>query len=128
MFWQNGDSSACIVHNLSDTGAQLQIHGPAPNAFDLFIDGDELPRSCCIVWRKANRVGVKFLDQYRKSGEPIEPTRRMSSFRQYADECRALAKRAVPTDREALFNMAEAWERVIRRLQGHVRSTRPASY
>src|SRR5882672_10073387 len=92
-FWQNGDSTECIVHNVSDTGAQLQVHCPVPKAFDLVIDGDELPRSCCIVWRKAGRIGVKFQDPFHNAGEPIESTRRASSFRQYANECRVLAKR-----------------------------------
>jgi hypothetical protein len=48
--WQNGDSSECIVHNLSETGAHLQIRGPVPRTFNLVIDGDGVSRSCCVVW------------------------------------------------------------------------------
>jgi hypothetical protein len=59
-FWPNGDSSECIVYNLSASGAHLEIRGPAPNVFDLEIDGDRSRRSCVVVWRKAKRIGVKF--------------------------------------------------------------------
>src|ERR1700676_4180953 len=53
--WPNGDSSECTVHNLSDTGAHLQIKGPVPKTFNLVIDGDGVSRSCCVVWRNADR-------------------------------------------------------------------------
>jgi hypothetical protein len=120
-FWQNGDSTDCIVHNLSDTGAQLQIRGPVPKTFDLVIDGDELPRSCCVVWRQAGRIGVRFQGQVRGTSLSSASVRRPSSFRQCADECRMLAKRAELPDRDILLKMAESWEAIIRRLQ---RSTR----
>lgn len=59
-FWPNGDSSECSVRNLSDEGAQLQFCGPCPSTFDLIIDGDNSRRSCAVIWRKGNRVGVQF--------------------------------------------------------------------
>jgi hypothetical protein len=116
-FWPNGDSTECIVHNLSDTGAQLQTRGPVPANFDLIIDGEKLPRSCCIVWRKASRIGVKFQGQTHGGKASTDPLRRATSLRQYAEECRMLAKRAESPDREALLKMAEAWEKVARRLR-----------
>jgi hypothetical protein len=116
-FWPNGDSTECTVHNLSDTGAQLQTPGPVPANFDLIIDGEELPRSCCVVWRKASRIGVKFQGQIHGVRASTDPIRKVSSFRQYAEECRMLAKRAESPDRDALLKMAEAWEKINRRLR-----------
>ena len=115
--WHNGDSSECIVHNLSDTGAHLQIRGPVPKTFNLVIDGDQVSRSCCVVWRNANRVGVKF------EGE-LEIAGMASSFQQHATQCRKLAERAASPDREALLRMAEAWEALMRRSQSSHRKTR----
>jgi hypothetical protein len=108
--WQNGDSTACIVHNLSATGAHLQVRGPVPKTFALVIDGDQVSRSCCVVWRNANRVGVKF------EGE-IEIAGLTSSFKQHAAQCRIMAKRAVALDRDNLLRMADAWEGLTRRFR-----------
>ena len=33
-YWLNGDSSECTVLNVSETGAHLELRGPAPNVFD----------------------------------------------------------------------------------------------
>jgi hypothetical protein len=106
--WPNGDSSACIVHNLSDTGAQLQIPGPLPKTFNLVIDGELVSRSCCVIWRNANRVGVRFEGQREIVGL-------VSSFEQHAKQCRTLAERASSVDRENLLKMAGAWEALTRR-------------
>jgi hypothetical protein len=62
--WQNGDFAECIIHNLSDSGAQLQGRGPLPKMFDLVIEDDALLRPCCVVWRQSNRVGVKFQHEF----------------------------------------------------------------
>jgi hypothetical protein len=126
-FWQNGDSSECIVHNLSETGAQLQIRGPVPKNFDLIIDDDELPRSCCVVWRQAGRIGVRFQGPFREASVSRASARKPLSFRQYADECRMLAKRAAQPDREILLKMAESWEAIIRRLQKSTRLVKQVS-
>jgi PilZ domain len=61
-YWQNGDSGECCVRNLSETGAQIVVHGPIPNVFDLVIGSGEFRRSCCVVWRNNNRVGVRFVE------------------------------------------------------------------
>jgi PilZ domain len=108
--WQNGDSTECIVHNLSATGAHLQIRGPVPRTFNLIIDGDQVSRSCCVVWRNANRVGVRFESQLEIAGLT-------SSFKQHANQCRTLADRVAALDREALLRMADAWESLTRRFR-----------
>jgi hypothetical protein len=119
--WQNGDSSECIVHNLSDTGAHLQICGPIPRTFSLVIDGDAVSRSCRVVWRNATRVGVRFEGQFAIAGS-------VSSFKQHADQCRLLADRAASLDRETLLKMAETWEALTRSSKKIFRSVSRASY
>jgi len=112
-FWANGDSSECVVCNLSQTGAQLELRGPVPNLFDLVIDGHVLRRPCVVIWRKAKRVGVKFQGASAASARTPRQVRRL---RDYAEECRRLADQASPSDREILSEMAEAWIKVMRRL------------
>jgi hypothetical protein len=120
-FWPNGDSSECDVYNISDTGAQLEPQGPLPKHFDLVVDGDLSRRPCAGVWRRANRVGVKFQGPYRPSSSMTTPARPLRGFRYYVEECRRLADRADPSDRQVLLEMAEAWIRAIRRLNRKVR-------
>ncbi len=52
----------CLVRNLSDTGAQLEIESPVgiPNDFTLVISKDHVQRPCHVVWRAARRIGVRF--------------------------------------------------------------------
>ncbi|AYG67174.1 MULTISPECIES: PilZ domain-containing protein [unclassified Rhizobium] len=52
----------CIVKNLSDTGAMIQIENPlaAPNAFNLQFPDDRL-LPCEVRWRKINSIGVEFV-------------------------------------------------------------------
>lgn len=119
--WKNGDSTECIVHNLSDTGAHLQIRGPVPKTFNLLIDGDRMSRACCVVWRSSNRVGVKFEGQVEIAGL-------VSSFKQHANQCRVLAAGAASVDREILLEMAEAWEALVRRSPTKPRLARQMSY
>jgi hypothetical protein len=119
--WQNGDSTECIVHNLSETGAQLQIRGPVPKTFNLVVDGDRMSRACCVVWRSANRIGVKFEGQAEIAGL-------VSSFKQYASQCRMLAEAAASVDRETLLKMAAAWEALVRRSQRKPRLVGQMSY
>jgi hypothetical protein len=119
-FWPNGDSSECIVYNLSETGAQLVLRGPVPNSFDLAVEGDQWRRSCAVVWRKANRIGVKFQEQARVTKLTKSPTQQIADFGRYAVECQMLASRAALADRELLLKMAEAWTTVVRRLRRKV--------
>lgn len=114
-FWPNGDSSECTVYNLSEAGAQLELRGPAPNRFDLVVDGDRWRRCCTVIWRRANRVGVTFQDQPHLL--PAKPANPLVHCRRYADECQKLAERATLPDRKLLLEMSEAWITIARRLR-----------
>jgi len=52
----------CIVRNLSDTGAMIQIENPlsTPNTFTLQLSDNRL-LACEVRWRKINSIGVQFL-------------------------------------------------------------------
>jgi len=114
-FWPNGDSSECVVYNFSDTGARLDTHSPVPNVFDLVVDGDPWRRSCVVIWRKENRIGVKFHAPSRQ--DPTSAMHSPARFMQFVEECRTLAQRADPSHRELLLEMADAWAVVVRRLR-----------
>src|SRR5271157_2198168 len=59
---RSGAPLACIVRNISETGAKLEVYGPVlQNTFDLVFDLDHSRRSSCVVWRKEPLLGVKFL-------------------------------------------------------------------
>ncbi|MCL2385142.1 MAG: PilZ domain-containing protein, partial [Alphaproteobacteria bacterium] len=51
----------CVVRNLSDKGACLEVTSPIgiPDFFDLDL-GQSGFRSCRIAWRKSRRIGVTF--------------------------------------------------------------------
>ena len=53
----------CIVRNMSDTGAALEVDSPVgiPDAFSLLIKPEFIKRDCRVVWRTATRIGVQFL-------------------------------------------------------------------
>ena len=114
-YWPNGDSSECGIRNVSETGAQLEVRGPIPNAFDLVIGGDPLRLSCSVVWRQMGRLGVRFADPHRPSRASENLVGRTAEFRQYADICRTLARGADALTREVLLKMAAAWEMYARR-------------
>jgi len=116
-FWPNGDSSECLVYNLSETGAQLEVRSPVPNVFDLLVEGDPWRRSCSVVWRKANRAGVKFQEQSQLLASRKSLANQLSDCRRFAEMCQSMAERAKLPDRERLFEMAAAWLTVMRRLQ-----------
>jgi hypothetical protein len=115
--WPNGDSSECLVCNLSETGAQLDIRGPIPNIFDLVIDGDPRRRSCSVIWRNANRAGVKFQEQTQLVPSPKSLVGQVSECKRFAEMCFAMSERAVPSDRQLFLEMANAWLIVVRYLQ-----------
>src|SRR5262249_25791231 len=61
----SSDSEAiyCTLHNVSVAGACLEVDSFAvvPETFDLVPDdGQILGYPCRVIWRKGNRVGVKF--------------------------------------------------------------------
>jgi hypothetical protein len=53
----------CIVKNFSATGACLEVVTPVgiPEAFDLVFENDHTALPCRVMWRKAHRIGIKFL-------------------------------------------------------------------
>jgi len=116
-FWPNGDSSACLVYNLSHSGAQLEICGALPKVFDLVIEGDTWRRSCAVVWRKANRAGVRFQDQAQLLAAHQGVRHQLGRYRQFAEMCRTLAEQTAPPERELLLEMSAAWLTVIRQLR-----------
>jgi PilZ domain len=50
----------CVVRNLSPGGACLMVETLTPDQFRLFWSDDLLGRSCRVVWRSGNRLGVSF--------------------------------------------------------------------
>lgn len=116
-FWSNGDSSECIVRNISETGAQLELRGPLPNRFDLLVEGDQSRRSCSVVWRRENRAGVRFGEPPPAGYHAKEPFGTIPDLGYYVGACSELAERALPRDRALLLEMAQAWMAVIRCLQ-----------
>jgi hypothetical protein len=114
-FWPNGDSSECVIVNYSETGAKLELLGPAPNKFDLVMDGNPQRLACSVVWRQTNMVGVKFEmpSRFERKGRGL--TQRAAAFKHYTQVCQDLAAHATPSDREILLEMASAWTKVLRR-------------
>ena len=58
----NGRSRrACVIRNISDTGAKLEVASvkDIPNTFDLLSPGHH-PQPCRIVWRALKEIGVNF--------------------------------------------------------------------
>jgi hypothetical protein len=57
-----GDEVACKLHDLSVTGASLEVFDPAgiPATFTLIVPEFELKVSCRIVRRTDFRIGVAF--------------------------------------------------------------------
>ncbi len=52
----------CIVRNLSDGGACLEVASSVgvPEDFDLIIEADHPGRRCHVAWRSDRRLGVAF--------------------------------------------------------------------
>ena len=57
-----GGGIDCIVRNISETGAALEVATPLsiPERFTLFVPSDQFKRACHIVWRKEKRIGIAF--------------------------------------------------------------------
>lgn len=53
----------CVVLDISNGGARLDVHHSAsiPQRFRLVIDLEGTERTCEVVWRRENSVGVKFI-------------------------------------------------------------------
>lgn len=52
----------CIVRNLSDIGASLEVTNSSgiPGTFDLHIPLDGFRRNCRVAWIKPKKIGVEF--------------------------------------------------------------------
>jgi hypothetical protein len=60
--FNNGAAIDCIVRNLTNTGACLEVASPIgiPESFELVLDSDGTTRTCHITWESAKRIGVAF--------------------------------------------------------------------
>jgi PilZ domain len=58
----DGSAFTCMVRNLSDTGAMLDVATPVgiPEHFTLFLQLDGRRKPCHVIWRKEKRIGVVF--------------------------------------------------------------------
>jgi hypothetical protein len=58
----NGGTIDCVVRNVSDTGAALEVASPLgiPQAFNLVITGNRNIYRCEVKWRTETRIGVAF--------------------------------------------------------------------
>jgi len=65
----NGDRSVidCLVRNLSDSGACLEVASQAgvPTVFALQIEGETPNRQCLSIWQSDNKIGVEFANEAR---------------------------------------------------------------
>jgi len=59
----NGSGIECLVCNVSQSGAAIEIKGTIciPESFNLIIDSERINKNCRVVWRKYQRLGVTFI-------------------------------------------------------------------
>ena len=57
-----GGAITCMVRNMSDTGAMLEVATPVgiPDHFTLVLQANKHRMPCRVVWRKEKRIGVVF--------------------------------------------------------------------
>jgi hypothetical protein len=57
-----GRQVPCIVRNVSDTGAKLEVERVAgvPDRFELLVPGHR-PQACRVVWRAMKEMGVEYV-------------------------------------------------------------------
>jgi hypothetical protein len=57
-----GSPIECIVRNLSDGGACLEVQAPVPySEFDLILDAGGANHTCRVAWCQPPRMGVEFI-------------------------------------------------------------------
>jgi hypothetical protein len=61
VIWPTGAPVKCVIRNLTATGAKIEVHSPVPQEFDLLLDCDKSRRSCRVIWRNRNQIGVVFV-------------------------------------------------------------------
>jgi hypothetical protein len=71
-----GGAIDCMVRNLSDVGAALEISSPIgiPEHFALVLAADGLRMPCHVVWRKEKRIGVAFDQDPSFAGALLRPS------------------------------------------------------
>jgi PilZ domain len=58
----NGSGVECLVCNVSETGAAIEVRGAiVPESFNLTVDSEAINKDCRVVWRKYQRLGVAFI-------------------------------------------------------------------
>jgi len=65
-----GGGIDCVVRNLSETGAALEVHSPVgiPDRFTLAVPQEHMRRTCRVMWRKEMRIGVAFTSEDKAAG------------------------------------------------------------
>ena len=60
--FDHSGSVDCVVRNVSDTGARLDVESPVgiPDNFTLVIDKEDFKKPCHVAWRAAKSLGVHF--------------------------------------------------------------------
>jgi hypothetical protein len=56
-----GVSIKCVVRNLSQAGAKIEVWEPVPESFELIFDINQARRNCRVVWRTEIHIGVEFI-------------------------------------------------------------------
>ena len=64
-----GGGIDCVVRNISDTGAALEVTSPMgiPEHFTLVIAQEHVTKPCRVMWRKEKRIGVAFVSEEKSS-------------------------------------------------------------
>jgi hypothetical protein len=62
VFNQHGSVITCVIKNLSDIGACIEVPSPTgiPDTFELSIEPGGRKEACQVAWRSEKRVGVRF--------------------------------------------------------------------
>jgi len=65
--FDRGGGIDCVIRNVSDTGACLEIENPIgiPNDFTLVMKTDHVMRTCHVAWRSGRRIGVRFAPEQK---------------------------------------------------------------
>jgi hypothetical protein len=58
----DGSGVVCLVCNVSQSGAAIEVKGNIgiPESFNLMVESEQINKSCRVVWRKYQRLGVAF--------------------------------------------------------------------
>ena len=75
--FENGRSCVdCLVRDLSDDGARLKLSAivPTPDVLDLHMPSKDETRRIRIRWRRADELGVEFVDRRHDDADTAAPT------------------------------------------------------